>query len=79
MLSGVSVGDTIQFVTKVDNSQHGQPIQNVILKVTEVTNTHIKGVNAMRALNISGSVSSPPFRSYKIENIISETVWKLVA
>ena len=79
-LSDVSAGDTIQFITKVDNSNHGQDIQQVILKVTEVTDTLIRGVNAMRSLNLDGAdTNNRCFRSYKIANIARETVWKLVA
>jgi hypothetical protein len=76
-LSDISVGDTVQFITKVDNSNHGQDIQQVILKVTEVTDTLIRGVNALRALNTDDTDRN--FRSYKISNIARETVWKLVA
>lgn len=76
-LSSISNGDTVQFITKVDNSSQGQQIQHVILKVTEITPTHIRGVNAMRALNLDDG--RRPYRSYKVSNIVQETVWKLVS
>lgn len=75
-ITNVSAGDTVQFITKVDNSKKGQEVQHVILKITDITSTCIKGVNAIRALDLNDD--RKPFRSYKIVNIVPETLWKLV-
>ena len=73
-LSGISVNDTVQFVTRVQNSGAGQPIQNVFLKVTEIADTYIRGINAWRTIE-NGDLT---YRTYRIENIVQGTLWKLV-
>lgn len=76
LLPDVRVGDVIQFVTRVDNSSQGQSIQNVMLKVSEISNTHVRGVNALRTLN---SDDGKVFRTYRLSNLVEDTVWKLMA
>lgn len=76
-LSNINAGDVIQFVVRVQNSGAGQPIQNVILKVTEVAATYIRGINALRTLE--NDVGEHAFRTYRIDNIVQDTVWKKVA
>jgi hypothetical protein len=63
----------VKFTTRVDNSSKGQSIQEVLLRVSEVTDTLIKGVNVNRVLD--GTQDTPPYRSYKIANIVPGTVW----
>ncbi len=76
LLRAIEEGDIIQFVTKVDNSSQGQNIQHVTLKVTEVNGLYIRGVNALRTLNSDDGVV---FRTYRIANIVRDTVWKMIA
>ena len=75
-LDSIQEGDIIQFVTRVNSSSENQPIQNVMLKVTEITGTKITGVNALRTLNSNDGVV---FRSYHRSNIVGGTVWKMIA
>lgn len=75
-LSTIRAGDIIQFVVRVNHSGVGQPIQNVILKVTEITSTYIRGVNALRTLDSEAGTHA--FRTYRIENIVQDTLWKKV-
>lgn len=76
-LNDVRPNDVIKFITTVNNSKKGQPIQEVVLKVTEITGDLIKGVNAMRSLDLEDD--KKPFRSYKISNIVQNSLWKLIA
>lgn len=76
LLPQITVGDIIQFVVRVENSGQNQPIQNVMLKVSEITNTHIRGVNAIRTLN---SDEGKIYRTYRLTNIVQGTVWKMLA
>lgn len=73
-LLGINVGDTVQFVVKVQNSGVGQSIQNVFLKVTEITPTYIRGINALRSLESENLT----YRTYRRENMVQNTLWKLV-
>lgn len=71
-LSDVNVGDIVQFVVRVENSEVGQNIQHVFLKVMEVNTNYIRGLNAIRTLENSDL----SFRTYNVSNIIQDTLWK---
>jgi hypothetical protein len=66
-------GQVVRFVTKVERSSKGQEIQNVEMRVEQVSDTHITGINVNRILD--GTQESPPYRTYKIANIVPDTVW----
>lgn len=66
-------GQVVRFVTKVDRSSKGQEIQSIEMRVESVTETHITGINVNRILD--GTQDSPPYRTYKISNIVPDTVW----
>ena len=66
-------GDIVRFTTKVDKSSQNQPIQDVELRIEEITNTYIKGINVVRILD--GTEDKLPYRTYKIDNIITGTMW----
>ena len=71
-LSSIRVDDIVQFVVRVENSGVGQNIQHVVLKVTEVNDNYIRGLNAIRTLENSDL----SWRTYSISNIIQDTFWK---
>jgi hypothetical protein len=72
-IKDVAPGQVVQFVAKVEKSSKGQSIQNVEMRVERVTDTHITGINVNRILD--GTQDSPPYRTYKIANIVPGTVW----
>jgi len=72
-IKDITPGQVVRFVTKVDRSSKGQEIQNVEMRVDRVTDTHITGINVNRILD--GTQESPPYRTYKIANIVADTVW----
>ena len=72
-ITDVTPGQVVRFVTKVDQSSKGQDIQTVEMRVDKVTDTLITGINVNRILD--GTQSSAPYRSYKIANIVADTVW----
>lgn len=69
-------GDIIKFTYKADKS--ADPIQNVELKIEEATDKYIFGINVNRILDGS-SQDILPYRRYKVENIISNTVYLRIA
>lgn len=72
-ISEVTPGQVVRFVTKVERSSKGQEIQNVEMRVDRVSDTHITGINVNRILD--GTQDSAPYRTYKITNIVPDTVW----
>jgi hypothetical protein len=72
-ITDVVPGQVVKFTTRVEKSSKGQTIQEVIMRVSEVTQTHIKGVNVNRILD--GTQDTLPHRMYKVSNIIADTVW----
>lgn len=69
----IAPGQVVRFVTKVERSSKGQEIQNVEMRVDRVTDTTITGINVNRILD--GTQDSAPYRTYKIANIVPDTVW----
>lgn len=74
-LQNLSTGQVVKFTYKAERSH--EPIQNVELRVEEVSGTHLRGINVNRILD--GSADSLPFRTYKIANIIPNTVYVKIA
>jgi hypothetical protein len=72
-IKDIKQGQMVKFITKVDKSSKGEEIQEVLLRVTEITDNHVRGVNVNRVLD--GTQDTPPFRTYKIANIVGNTVW----
>lgn len=72
-IKDITPGQVVRFVTKVERSSKGQDIQNVEMRVDRVSDTHITGINVNRILD--GTQESPPYRTYKIANIVADTVW----
>lgn len=66
-------GQVVKFTVRVEKSSKGQAIQEVVLRVSEVTSAHIKGVNVNRILD--GTQDTLPYRTYKVSNIVNGTVW----
>lgn len=72
-IKDIKPGQIVKFITKVEKSGKGEEIQEVLLRVTETTDAHIKGVNVNRVLD--GTQDTLPYRMYKIANIVRNTVW----
>jgi len=72
-IADIKAGQVVKFTVKVENSSQGQAIQEVLLRVSEVTTTLIKGVNVNRILD--GTQEALPYRSFKISNIVGGTAW----
>lgn len=72
-IADIKQGQVVKFTVRVENSSKGQPIQEVLLRVSEVSPTHIKGVNVNRLLD--GTQDTLPYRTYKVANIVDGTVW----
>jgi len=72
-IADIASGQVVRFTVKVEKSSKNQNIQDVTLRVTEVTSTHISGVNVNRILD--GTQETLPYRTYKVENIVAGTVW----
>lgn len=72
-ITDVTPGQVVQFVAKVERSSKGQDIQTVEMRVDKVSDTHITGINVNRILD--GTQDSAPYRTYKVANIVPDTVW----
>jgi len=72
-ITDIKPGQVVKFIARIDNSSKGQSIQEILLRVSEVSDTHIKGVNVNRILD--GSQDTLPYRSYKVANICADTIW----
>lgn len=64
-------GQVVKFTYRAERSH--EPIQNVELRVEEVNGTHLRGINANRILD--GSSDELPYRTYRIANIVPNTVF----
>lgn len=69
----LEVGNIIRFIYKADKSKDS--IQNVELRITDLSEKHITGINVNRILDGTQKESKGkvelPYRTYKIDNIIS--------
>jgi len=72
-ITDITPGQVVKFTVRVENSSQGQPIQEVLLRVSTVDATHIRGVNVNRVLD--GTQETLPYRTYKVANIVGGTVW----
>jgi len=63
-------GQVVKFIAHVERSSKGQDIQEVLMRVAEVTATHIRGMNVNRLLD--GTQDTPPYRTFKISNIVRQ-------
>ncbi len=72
-ITDITPGQVVKFTVRVEKSSKGQSIQEVVLRTTEVDQTHIRGVNVNRILD--GTQDTLPYRTYKIANIVDGTVW----
>jgi len=64
-------GDIVNFTYKAQRSR--EPVQNVQLRVEDISDTHIKGINVKRILD--GTQDTMPYRTYKLTNIVPNTVF----
>lgn len=72
-INDIIPGQVVKFIVQVDHSNKNQTIQEVVLRVTDIDQTYISGINVNRILD--GSQDTLPYRTYKIEKIINDTVW----
>jgi hypothetical protein len=72
-ITDIVPGQVAKFTVRVERSSRGQAIQEVVLRVSEVTPVHIRGVNVNRILD--GTQDTLPYRTYKVSNIVEGTVW----
>jgi hypothetical protein len=72
-ITDIVPGQVVKFTARVDKSSKGQSIQEVVLRVSEISPTHISGVNVNRILD--GTQDTLPYRTYRIANIVENTVW----
>lgn len=72
-ISDIQIGQVVKFTVRVEKSSKDQPIQEVVLRVTGINSSHIRGINVNRILD--GTEEKLPYRTYKIANIVSGTIW----
>jgi len=72
-IKDIKPGQMVKFIARVEKSSKGEEIQEVLLRVTEISDTHIKGINVNRVLD--GTQDTLPYRMFKVSNIVRSTVW----